>query len=328
MTRPTANVARAFDLLDELDLAKWRPALIDEVSARLSPGAHGDLAAWLDHLEGLPSVPFGNAVLDADAPGVSDLRLTDEDEAAVRASLLGLSPWRKGPFTIGPIAVDAEWQSFMKWRRLEPLLDDVAGARVLDVGCGNGYYALRLVGRGARTVIGIDPTLLYVLQFEAVRHFIGDIHAAVLPLRLSELPSQSRAFDVVLSMGVLYHTRAPIDHLRELRDALAPGGRLLLETLVLPGDEARSVTPEARYARMKNVWHLPSIAELTTWLARAGFRDVEVGDIGETSTDEQRATPWMRFESLAEAIDPNDPSLTTEGWPRPRRAVLSARPKG
>ena len=79
---------------------------------------------------------------------------------------------------------------------------------------------------------------------------------------------------------------------------------------------------------MRNVWLLPSIPELLTWLGRTGYRDIDVVDTSVTDTDEQRATEWMTFDSLATALDPNDPELTVEGWPRPRRVVLTARTPG
>ena len=75
---------------------------------------------------------------------------------------------------------------------------------------------------------------------------------------------------------------------------------------------------------MKNVWLLPTIAELTTWLQRSGLKDVLVVDQSQTSTDEQRSTEWMTFESLADALDPADPSKTVEGWPAPQRVVVTA----
>ena len=125
-------------------------------------------------------------------------------------------------------------------------------------------------------------------------------------------------------MGVLYHQRSPVDHLRQLRDTLRPGGQLVLETIFVPGDEGYSCTPVDRYARMKNVWMLPTITELETWLLRSGFRDIELIDTAVTTTDEQRSTEWMTFESLAEALDPVDPTKTVEGWPAPRRVVVTA----
>jgi tRNA (mo5U34)-methyltransferase len=75
---------------------------------------------------------------------------------------------------------------------------------------------------------------------------------------------------------------------------------------------------------MKNVWLLPTLAELTTWLQRTGFRDLEIIDTAVTTTAEQRSTEWMPFESLAEALDPENPDRTVEGWPAPRRVVVTA----
>ena len=118
--------------------------------------------------------------------------------------------------------------------------------------------------------------------------------------------------------------RSPIEHLRQLRTTLRHRGQLVLETLYVPGEESYACTPAERYARMKNVWLLPTIRELLTWLARTGYRDIEVVDKSRTSPDEQRATEWMTFESLADALDPADPSRTVEGWPAPRRVVVTA----
>ena len=125
-------------------------------------------------------------------------------------------------------------------------------------------------------------------------------------------------------MGVLYHQTSSLRHLAELKDTLKPGGELVLETLYLPGDDAHSVRPPERYARMKNVGLLPTIPQLTSWLRKIGFEDMRVVDKSVTTTDEQRSTEWMSFESLREALDPNDPSLTIEGWPAPRRVVVLA----
>jgi tRNA (mo5U34)-methyltransferase len=146
----------------------------------------------------------------------------------------------------------------------------------------------------------------------------------VLPLRLDELPDAPGVFDTTFSMGVLYHQRSPIDHLRQLRRTLHPGGQLVLETLFIPGEESYACTPADRYARMKNVWLLPTIAELSTWLDRSGYREIEVVDTSVTSTEEQRSTEWMTFDSLSDALDPNNPERTIEGWPAPRRVVVTA----
>ena len=270
---------------------------------RMSASAHGDFARWKAAVDGL-----GSASSDAQR----------------RALLLQLAPWRKGPFDVGGVHIDSEWRSDLKWQRVAGAIESLPGRRVLDVGCGNGYYALRMAEAGASAVLGIDPTLLYVMQFLAVTSNRNDLPVAVLPLRLQELPDACRAFDTTFSMGVLYHQRSPIEHLRQLRSTLRHSGQLVLETIFIPGEESFASTPADRYARMKNVWLLPTLAELATWLQRTGYRDIEIIDTAITTSEEQRSTEWMNFESLAEALDPRDPTRTVEGWPAPRRVVVTA----
>jgi len=119
-----------------------------------------------------------------------------------------------------------------------------------------------------------------------------------------------------------------MEHLQELRDCLRPGGQLVLETLVIEGKPGDTLVPEGRYARMGNVWFLPSVETLPGWLRKLGFRDPELVDVTVTSTSEQRATDWMRFHSLADFLDPADSSKTIEGYPAPRRAIVTARAPG
>lgn len=125
-------------------------------------------------------------------------------------------------------------------------------------------------------------------------------------------------------MGVLYHRRSPIDHLMDLRNRLRSGGELVIETLVIDGELGEVLVPEGRYARMRNVWFLPTCATLMSWMQRCGFKDMRVIDINQTSMQEQRATPWMTFNSLQDFLDPNNPDLTIEGHPAPKRATIVA----
>ena len=199
------------------------------------------------------------------------------------------------------------------------------GARVLDVGCGNGYYGWRLLGAGAATVIGVDPTLLHVMQYAALRRWLPDPALWVLPLPFEALPPGRGDFDLALSMGVLYHRRSPIDHITELMRHVRPGGQLVIETLVVEGDVQTLLCPADRYARMRNVWFIPSVPLLCRWLERAGLGEVRVADLSPTTTAEQRTTAWMPFESLAEALDADDASRTIEGHPAPLRALVTGR---
>ncbi len=310
--------------LRDIGLDQWPDQINTLLHERLSDSSHGDFRHWRETIEQLPQPGDCRAVLSGDVVTVGAGTLGATEREALKQQLLGLSPWRKGPFDVCGVRIDAEWQSDRKWQRLSDRIAPLDARNVLDVGCGNGYYAMRMRGQGAHNVIGIDPTILYVMQFLAIRHFIEDRSVHVLPLRLHELPGGARAFDTTFSMGVLYHQRAPIDHLRQLKDTLRRGGQLVLETIILPGDEALARTPADRYARMRNVWSLPTMSELLVWLDRTGYRDAELVDESQTTIEEQRSTEWMRFDSLAEALDPDDPTQTVEGWPAPRRVVITA----
>ncbi len=323
---------RFFARLAATGAGAWGPPLQRLTAERLQPARHGDLPGWLAALATLPAIE--PAVVRPDSPCVSAVSRTPPTaatRAALRKALDALHPWRKGPFCLHGVRIDAEWRSDWKWDRVALALAPLDGRLVLDIGCGNGYYGYRALGAGAALVLGIDPTLRFVLQFLAVHHYLRDDRLAVLPAADTDLPLQGPAgpFDTVLSMGVLYHRRVAAHHLALLHRALRPGGQLLLETLVLdaelPGQRPGDVLhPPGRYARMRNVHAIAGVGALTRWLAGVGFRGIEVVDISRTTSAEQRSTPWMRFESLADCLDPEDPSRTVEGHPAPTRAVLRA----
>lgn len=306
-------------------LSPWADCLSDQVERGLSPQRYGDLPRWQEALDALPDIPVDRIHLDRSAVGATASRpLAAGVHAALEQALQGLHPWRKGPFDLFGVYIDTEWRSDWKWDRIAGEVAPLAGRRVLDVGCGSGYHCWRMLGAGAAEVIGIDPTPLFVLQFRALQRYLKQPDIHVLPLAMQDVPTGLRAFDTVFSMGVLYHRRSPLDHLLDLRESLRPGGELVLETLVIDGGEGATLVPEGRYARMGNVWFLPSPATLLTWLHKLRFRSPRLVDVSVTSTSEQRQTPWMRFNSLADFLDPADPSRTVEGYSAPRRAVLTA----
>ena len=320
------DVPAAQAALREASLYRWADRL-PALCAGALQRAHGRLFEWHDVLRRLPDVKPADPRLDDDAVGVGACDGIDPSTRQTIARMLKqLSPWRKGPFSIHGVRVDSEWRSDWKWGRIAPHLAPLGGRVVLDVGAGNGYYAWRMAGAGARLVIGIDPTWLYVVQFAALRHFLGERHSVhLLPLGIEDVPARLQGFDTVFSMGVLYHRRSPLDHLMELRGALKPGGELVLETLVVEGAPGMTLRPAGRYAKMRNVWFIPSIATVELWLARCGFQAIRIVDVTPTTDAEQRATEWMQFESLANFLDPHDSTRTVEGYPAPLRAFAVAR---
>lgn len=300
-----------------------RQILEEQIKAFFAERPHGRTEEWNDGLRDLPDVVAGRYDLTVDTIQI-DL---DEAGPELEKTLLKFKPWRKGPFQIGDVFVDTEWRSDWKWQRIQPHISSLDGRHVLDIGCGNGYHLLRMLGDGAASAIGVDPTRLFLYQFHTLRHFLPDIPAWILPLRSEHLPPFG-LFDTVFSLGVLYHRRSPIDHLTELLSFLRPGGELVLETLIVDGNVQTVLVPEDRYAKMANVWFLPSTSALENWLRRAGFTNVRTVDVNQTSIEEQRATKWMDFHSLEQFLDPEDQNLTAEGLPAPRRAILIAEKPG
>lgn len=306
-------------------LASWAAQLQPLLSAKLVQQPHGDWARWQQAWQSLPQVA---AQVDASQDTLlvhADQPLTPAQQQQAREALWGLRPWRKGPFQILDTFIDTEWRSDWKWQRVAPHIADLTGRKVLDVGCGSGYHCWRMWGAGAAEVIGIDPSLLFLLQFQAVKHYAPTAPVHLLPVRMEDVPPQLEYFDTTFSMGVLYHRRDPLEHIQQLLGTLVPGGELVLETLVVEGDENTLLMPEDRYAMMRNVWFLPSVPMLLRWLRRLGVADARVVDVTATRCEEQRSTEWMPFQSLADFLDPEDASKTIEGYPAPLRATFCIR---
>jgi tRNA (mo5U34)-methyltransferase len=315
----------------EQDEHRWANKLPQDIHSLLDTFKHGDLENWLGLLQSLPEVENLDIQLDKNAITLTGSTLNSTQHAQFLASLRGLKPWRKGPYQLFGIDIDTEWRSDLKWQRIESHLD-LNGKTVLDVGCANGYFGWRMLGAGANTVVGIDPGWLFIVQFLVVNHYARQAHIAgthtLLPFRLEDLPANLDYFDSVFSMGVLYHRRSVFDHLFELKRCLKPGGELLLETLVIPKKAGEVLVPHDRYARMRNVWFLPNTDILCSWLARAGFTDIQLIDNTRTSLSEQRKTDWLDSQSLEHCLNPENPELTIEGYPAPRRAIIVARRPG
>lgn len=310
--------------MQDTPLAPWLELLPEQIQEGLSEARFGDLAGWRHALEQLPKVDCADYELKSEVRIAKPQALPTATEQLIDQQLRALIPWRKGPYQVFNSHIDTEWRSDWKWDRVLPHLAPLAGRTILDVGCGNGYHGWRMLGEGAERVIGIDPSPRFVIQFYMIKHFLAQQAIDVLPVGIEAVPKNLQAFDTTFSMGVLYHRRSPMDHLKELKDTLKPGGQLVLETLVVDGERGFSLVPEGRYAMMNNVWFLPSCSTLESWLYKCGFKNPRLVDLNHTSTEEQRQTPWMKFHSLAEFLDPNNPELTAEGHPAPQRAVFVA----
>ena len=313
--------AKLIELLRLCALEEWLKSAV----RRWEHLEHGDFPRWRETVLALPRQQARYIKLDVDQPEIGAPEELDAGQRALLDSgLRALSPWRKGPFSVFGISIDAEWQSFMKWNRLLPHVSDLRGRRILDVGSSNGYHLLRMAGLGARLALGVEPNWLANWQFAALTRFLpSDLPAWMVPGRLEDLPQG--VFDSVFSMGVLHHRREPEEHLQRLRRHLTPGGELVLETLVCEDTPPSGVLSiDGRYASMRNIWTLLHPDRILHLLDGAGFQSPRCVDRTATTPEEQRTTDWMPFHSLRETLNPADPARTVEGHPAPMRAIFVA----
>lgn len=311
-------------LLKSHQLWDWGHDLESITRQFLQNNRHGKIPVLSKTLSRLPRIKIDRLDLNHRAVTVTTSQTFDIDW--VTKQLMSLLPWRKGPFHIHGIDLDTEWRSDLKWGRIVPHLSSLKERCVLDVGCGNGYHMWRMLGAGARCVVGVDPMQLFAMQFLAIRHFVGEgLPVLQVPIGIENLPRDKPAFDTIFSMGVLYHRRDPVIHIRQLCALLKPGGELILETLIIKDDTAAVLIPKDRYACMRNVWNIASLPQLIQWMEQVNLKDIQVVDVSATTSEEQRTTQWMPYHSLKHSLDPDNSAKTVEGYPAPVRAVIIAK---
>lgn len=293
-------------------------------SAHLAQDRWAPCRTALEHLRrSTPTETF------LDRPAVTVGRADDLDAVGhehLARAIASLIPWRKGPFSLFGRHIDSEWRSDLKFDRIAGVLrESVPGARVLDVGCSNGYYMFRAAAFEPELVLGIDPLERNFLSFALVQQALRHPALCFELLSIAELAPLERSFDVVLCLGVIYHRPDPLLAIQQLKSIMRPGALLVMESQVIAGDKPIALFPDDRHGKARNVYFIPTVRVLTSWLRRSGFREVELLSLDKTGSEEQRRTEFAPGESLQDFLDPQDSERTVEGYPAPLRAALAAR---
>jgi arsenite methyltransferase len=177
------------------------------------------------------------------------------------------------------------------WRRSLVLeaLGPHSGERILDVGCGPGFYVGDVVSAvgPAGSVTGIDssPQMLAVAAHRCSEHANVAFHEA----DAIALPTDDAAYDAALSVQVLEYVRDIPSALTELHRSLRPGGRLVIWDVDWSTVSWHSGDPE-RMERVLGVWdgHLADPAlprTLGSELRHAGFDNVATAAHAFVSTE-------------------------------------------
>jgi len=111
------------------------------------------------------------------------------------------------------------WQRRREAAALAALAGEVEGRAALDLGCGAGFYAIRLADAGARPIIAVDasPAMIAAIADPRIETMVGD--AATIAL--------DRRFQLVLLAGLLEFVSDPVAVLANARRCLEPGGRVV-----------------------------------------------------------------------------------------------------
>ena len=258
--------------------------------------------------------------------GNSD-EISNTEREQIESHLRDFMPWRKGPFSVFGIDVDAEWQSQRKWQRLLSHLPELEGKIVADIGCSNGYYMFRMTPYRPKLVLGFEPSVQHYYCFKGLNSMACRENLEIDLLGVEHLVLFPECFDVLFLMGIIYHRSSPVDTLRNVYSSLKKGGTLTLESQAIPGDSETALFPEKTYAKVPGTYFVPTGRCMHNWLSRAGFSDIELFCQHPMSSEEQRRTEWMEFESYGDFIDPSDPGKTIEGYPAPIRVFFLARKK-
>ncbi|MCP3944598.1 MAG: tRNA 5-methoxyuridine(34)/uridine 5-oxyacetic acid(34) synthase CmoB [Desulfobacteraceae bacterium] len=311
----------------EFKLDPWYEALSTIISEKRAflDQTKGNFQRFKTIVDSLPDFVPSKVDLRSNHVLVGDKTDISLDERKnLHGKLAQLCPWRKGPFNLFGVEIDTEWQSWMKWDRLTPHLPELAGRRILDIGSSSGYYMFRMAAENPLFVLGLEPQSSFYYQYLAVQKFLRQKNVFCLPITHDQLPRMDRYFDLVFCMGILYHRKSPIEMLKDIHDSLRKGGQIVLENLVLDSRENICLFPRDRYSKMRNVFFIPDLLVMESWLVRAGFTNIQCVDVEKTCLGEQRKTDWIQTESLKDFLDPKDHNRTIEGYPAPVRAVFIA----
>lgn len=285
----------------------------------------GAVNPWLDQAAqaSLPQARFTAFDQAAVTLGRAD-ELSTEQQSHLRPLLEAMKPWKKGPYSLFGIDIDAEWRSDWKWQRFERHCPNLTGQTVADIGCHNGYFMFRMLAHNPELVVGFEPVAPHWLSFHFLNELAGQSRLQFELLGAEHIDLFPRTFDTIFCLGILYHHTDPVGLLRKMLQALKPHGHLMIDCQGIPGDSPLTLVPRKRYAGARGIWFLPTESALINWVRRAGFSQAETIFAEPLSTEEQRATPWAPIRSLAERLDPANPNKTMEGYPAPWRYYVKA----
>ncbi|WP_165227175.1 class I SAM-dependent methyltransferase [Aquisphaera insulae] len=177
--------------------------------------------------------------------------------------------------------------------------------RTLDCGCGNAYFSIEAVRRGARC-LGITIHEWEKRNCEEMRAYLG-ISAAALEFRQATLeslaadPERRATFEQVILLDVIEHILDAPKALRQIRDLLAEDGLVYITT---PHRDWQAHSERIRVTRFEDGWHVRNgytFEQLERVLEESGFEPVDRLRFGTLGSS---AVTWIQHRVFGKWTDP------------------------
>lgn len=216
-----------------------------------------------------------------------------------------------GPFPLpGNQVTNSAWDCRGKYGAYQAagILEQLKGARVLDIGCNAGYDTFLMKTLGAIEAVGLEPHGFYyqALFLNAVYRNLG-VH--FMNLCWEDLhPRYLGGFDFINCQGLIYHVKEPMLLIEKLASVMQPGATLLMETHVLSESSTQAQFIEGKFWGDETYWWIFGDECLMGMLRSAGFTDVR-----------------MPLKADCDSRNPSNSRLTTEGHSAGARAWFTAK---
>jgi len=216
------------------------------------------------------------------APGPA-AQSRSESEEQLEQSAAQLGPWVQGPFLLGEdLRIEGRLRSDLSWRTIaSELSSDLSGARVLDLGSSAGYNSFMFAARGAEYVLGCEPSR-FIEQARFLEAIYGSgVDFQAIAWQQLEPQSQGR-FDLVHCAGILHRELDPVGLLARLHELTAPGGTLLLGSMMLADPTMAELVRfvPLGYVGDRDWWWVPGALALSAITEAAGFEvDRRFGEV-------------------------------------------------